>query len=281
MTHKVHVEGLGFPEGPVLLPDGSIAFVDLTHAKIRTLKDGVVRELCVLPGAPNGMRLTSDGALIVCNNGGIGPKTLGTLHRSDPEISGRLQRVTLDGGWSNFAVDLPGGQPNRPNDLVFAPDGSVVFTDPQNWEVLREPDGRSHYNGGQLLQSDRYGAVTRLAKMTGFPNGLAFLPDGSLVVGCSIEHRLMRFAWHGDSVGRAEEWVRFDDRFGPDGMVVDGETLIVTGSTGDRVAMVDLSGRVIRMIDTGEGSDPTNCCVQDRTLWVTLGIPGQLIAIDL
>lgn len=130
-----------------------------------------------------------------------------------------------------------------------------------------------------MLRADL--AVTRLAKMSGFPNGLAFLPDGSLVVGCSLEHRLVRFAWHGDAVGPAEEWVRFDDRFGPDGMVVDGDTLIVTGSVGDRVAVLDLAGRLLRMIDTGEGSDPTNCCVQDRTLWVTLGIPGQLISLDL
>ena len=281
MSQKVHVAGLGFPEGPVVLPDGSIAFVDLTHAMIRTYKEGVTRELCSLPGAPNGMRLTPDGALMVCNNGGIGPKSLNVLQRSDPEINGRLQRVTLDGRWSDAATDLPGEQPNRPNDLVFAPDGAIVFTDPQNWDVLGEPDGLARYHGGQLLRADTTGAVTRLAKMSGFPNGLAFLPDGSLVVGCSLEHRLIRFAWHGDAVGPAEEWVRFDDTFGPDGMVVDGETLIVTGSVGDCVGILDLAGRLLRTIDTGAGSDPTNCCVQERTLWVTLGIPGQLISIDL
>ena len=281
MTLTVHVDGLGFPEGPVRLPDGTIAFVDLTHAKIRTFKDGVTRELCNLPGAPNGMRLAPDGSLIVCNNGGIGPLTLGVLQRSEPEINGRLQRVTLDGKWSDVAVDLPGERPNRPNDLVIAPDGAVVFTDPQNWDVLGDADGPARYHGGQLLRADASGHVTRLAKMSGFPNGLAFLPDGSLVVGCSIEHRLMRFPWHGDAVGPAEEWVRFDDRFGPDGMVVNGDTLIVTGSVGDRIAILDLSGRLIRMIDTGEGSDPTNCCIQDRTLWVTLGIPGQLVSLDL
>jgi sugar lactone lactonase YvrE len=218
---------------------------------------------------------------VVCNNGGIGPRSLDVLQRADPEIDGRLQRVTLDGAFADFATGLPGERPNRPNDLVFAPDGSIVFTDPQNWDVLGEPGGAARYHGGQLLRADAVGNVTLLAKMSGFPNGLAFLPDGSLVVGCSIEHRLVRFAWHGDRVGPAEDWVRFDDRFGPDGMAVDGETLIVTGSVGDRIAVLDLAGRLLRTIDTGEGSDPTNCCVEDRTLWVTLGIPGQLVSIDL
>lgn len=282
MNHKIHVEGLGFPEGPVLLPDGGIAFVDLTHAKIRRYRNGAVTEICTLPGAPNGMRLAPDGTLLVCNNGGIGPTSLHGLRRAEPEINGRLQRVMLDGEWTDVATELPGARPNRPNDLVFAPDSAVVFTDPQNWDVLGEADGASRYHGGQLLRADlATGSVTLLAAMSGFPNGLAFLPDGSLVVGCSLEHRLVRFPWHGDRVGPAEDWVRFDDRFGPDGMTADGDTLIVTGSVGDRIAILDLSGRLLRMIDTGPGSDPTNCCVDGRTLWVTLGVPGQLISIDL
>ena len=41
----IHVEGLGFPEGPVALPDGAIAFVDLLHQKIRLYRDGAVREV--------------------------------------------------------------------------------------------------------------------------------------------------------------------------------------------------------------------------------------------
>lgn len=279
--YKVHVEGLGFPEGPVVSPDGGIAFVDLNHAKIRVYRDGICREICTLPGAPNGMRLAPDGTLFVCNNGGIGPKANRQLHRAEPEINGRLQRVALDGSWSDFAVDLPGARPNRPNDLVFTPLGDIVFTDPQNWDVLREPDGAARYNGGQLLLAKPDGRVEHLAKMTGFPNGLAFHPDGSLLVGLSGEHRIVRFPWLGDRVGPAEEWQRFDDLFAPDGMVFYGERLFVTGSSGDRIAVLDPTGRLIRMIETGPGSVPTNCCAQDGVLWVTFGLPGQLVSIDI
>ena len=81
-----------------------------------------------------------DGALYVANNGGIAPLSLEELKFADPPISGRIQCVALDGSWRDFAVDLPGEAPWRPNDLVFSPAGDIVFTDPQNWEVLQEWD---------------------------------------------------------------------------------------------------------------------------------------------
>ena len=283
-TPTVHVRGLGFPEGPVVLADGSIAFVDLLHQNVRAWRDGVLRELCTLPGSPNGMRHGPDGALYVANNGGIAPLSLEELKFADPPISGRIQRVALDGSWRDFAVDLPGEPPWRPNDLVFSPAGDIVFTDPQNWEVLQEwdaADPASPYRGGQLLLAAKDGKVTRLAKMTGFPNGLAFHPDGSLLVGLTMEHRIVQFPWQGDRVGEPRTWCRLDDRFNPDGMIFVGDRLFATGSVGDRIAIIDAGGRVLDHIDTGPGSDPTNLCLQGNTLWVTLGLPGQLVSYTL
>lgn len=282
---EIHVRDLGFPEGPVALEDGSIAFVDLLHQKIRSYRDGAVREICTVQGSPNGMRRGPDGALYVANNGGIAPRSVEELQYADPEITGRIQRIERDGTCRDFAVDLPGEPPWRPNDLVFTPKGDgIVFTEPQNWEVLREwdpADPNSPYRGGQLLLSSLDGRVTHLAKMTGFPNGLTFHPDGSLLVGLTVEHRMVRFPWRDGEVGAPEEWCRFDDAFNPDGMIFDHETLYVTGSVGDRIAVVDAGGGLQEYIDTGEGSDPTNVCVHDGRLWVTLGLPGQLISYRL
>lgn len=278
-TKEIHVTGLGFPEGPVALPDGSIAFVDLLHAKIRAYKDGTTRELASVPGAPNGMRLGADGNLYIANNGGIAPKSFAELNFADPQITGCIQKLGTDGRWRTFADELPGGKPSRPNDLVFSPEGEIVFTDPQNWEVLGVDD--SAYHGGQILAAGADGKVRPLAPMTGFPNGLVFHPDGSLLVGITMEHRIVRFPWEGGRVGPMEEWRRLDDLFNPDGMVFHGDRLFVTGSTGDRVAILDPAGRLVETIDCGPGSDPTNCCVHADRLWVTLGIPGQLVSYAL
>jgi hypothetical protein len=38
---------------------------------------------------------------------------------------------------------------------------------------------------------------------------------------------------------------------------------------------------VLERIETGPGSDPTNLCVHADRLWVTLGLPGQLVSYRL
>ena len=280
----VHVTGLGFPEGPVALPDGSIGFVDLLHGKVRAYRDGATRELAALQGAPNGMRLGPDGALYIANNGGIAPLSIAQLNFAEPMISGRIQRLTLDGTVTDVATELPGKKPSRPNDLVFTPAGDIVFTDPQNWEVFQDfsqTDPNCPYHGGQILLARPDGRVTHVADMTGFPNGLVFHPDGSLLVGITLEHRIVRLPWHGDRVGAQETWCRLDDSFNPDGMVFADGRLYVTGSTGDRVAIIDPSSHVLGFIETGPGSDPTNVCAHAGRLWITLGLAGQLVSYPL
>jgi sugar lactone lactonase YvrE len=138
----IHVEGLGFPEDPVALPDGAIAFVDLLDQKIRLCRDGAVWEVCTLKGSPNGMRLGPEGALYVANK----RRPLAAKGEVvEPQISGRLQRVTEEGVDSDVAVNLPGEAPCRPNDLVFTALGDIVFTDPQNWEdIARARAGLSY-----------------------------------------------------------------------------------------------------------------------------------------
>jgi sugar lactone lactonase YvrE len=76
LTHKIQLEGLGFPEGPVALGDGSIAFVDLLHQTVWRFANGKMEVIAELQGSPNGMRLGPDGLLYVANSGGVAPNTL-------------------------------------------------------------------------------------------------------------------------------------------------------------------------------------------------------------
>ena len=132
----IHVSGLGFPEGLVVLPDGVIAFVDPFDQKIRIYRDGATHDLCGVQGSPNGLRLGPNGELYVANNGGLSPRPQSSPVPIEPQITGRIQRLTLDCVCRGFAVDLPGEPPWRPNDLVFTERGEIVFTEPQDCEDL-------------------------------------------------------------------------------------------------------------------------------------------------
>ena len=63
-------DGLGFPEGPVVLPDGSLAVCEIKGQRITRIDaDGNKETIAETGGGPNGAQLGPDGKLYVCNNG--------------------------------------------------------------------------------------------------------------------------------------------------------------------------------------------------------------------
>ena len=53
------------------------------------------------------------------------------------------------------------------------------------------------------------------------------------------------------------------------------------GSLGDVLVVLEPDGRVREVMPTGSGSEPTNCCLGDGALYVTLAGTGQLVAFDV
>ena len=71
MDIELVVEGLGFPEGPVAMADGSIVLTEIRAQRIsRITPDGRRETVAETPGGPNGLAVGPDGALYICNNGG-------------------------------------------------------------------------------------------------------------------------------------------------------------------------------------------------------------------
>jgi gluconolactonase len=68
----------------------------------------------------------------------------------------------------------------------------------------------------------------------------------------------------------------------PDGFCFDRSGhLYCAGSLGDVVVVFDPEGKVVDVIEMGQGTEPTNCCLGDGVLYVTLSGPGQLVTLPI
>lgn len=131
----VVADGLRFPEGPVALPNGDVALVEIGAGCItRVGADGTKTVVAEPGGGPNGMAIGPDGKCYVCNNGGLKIVThnglLYPVGPADDYAGGRIERVDLETGKVDVLYTACGGFPLKaPNDIVFDRTGGFWFTD--------------------------------------------------------------------------------------------------------------------------------------------------------
>ena len=176
-------DGLGFPEGPIAMADGSLLFVDIKNETLsRVGVDGRVDVVSEIPGGPNGVAIGPDGAAYVCNNGGayrfvpFGPGKV-TVPMPDPANfrGGSIQRVDLVTGKVTLLHNsYKGKRLLALDDIVFDKSGGFWFTETgiQDDETLHK--GALYYAtiDGQMLE--------RVATIP-MANGVGLSPDGTTV----------------------------------------------------------------------------------------------------
>lgn len=180
-------EGLAFPEGPVVMADGSVIVVELAGGRITRCWNGRKETVCEIGGGPNGAAIGPDGALWVCNNGGLDTAKFQNAH--GPGAEGRIERVDLSTGRFERVYDACDGIAlEAPNDLVFDADGRLWFSD-----LGKSHDGIRTASGLFTCLPDG-SAIHAINRRAVSYNGVGLSPDGAYVY-CADTHqaRLWRY----------------------------------------------------------------------------------------
>lgn len=287
MEFEIVADGLGFPEGPVVMADGSIILVEIQRKTItRVWGDGRREVVAETGGGPNGLALGPDGALYCCNNGGFLYHEVGDLTlpgNCPPDYDGgRIERIDLSTGKVERILESVGDHKLKgPNDIVFDKAGNFYFTD----------HGKTysrHRDFGGLYFVSSGGEATEMAFHYTSPNGVGLSPDEQTVyMADTMTGRLWAFDLSAPGV------LAETNPFGPAGRVVATlpglqylDSLAVTAAGNVTVATI-LNGGITTFQPDGQTShiafpDPlvTNIAFGGpdmRTAWVTLSGTGKLV----
>ena len=285
--------GLRFPEGPVLMPDGSIVLVEIEGRSLtRVSAAGVKEVIAQLGGGPNGAALGPDGQCYVCNNGGFewhhdAQHGLRPVGQASDYSGGRIERVDLESRSVEVLYTQCDGIPLRgPNDLVFDTVGGFYFTD------LGKTRGREMDLGCVYYAQADGSGIRQLAFPLFTPNGIGLSPDGKLLYVAETETcRLWAFdlrepgviepaAWPPAHGGRIVAGLGGYQKF--DSLAVD--------DTGHIYVATLLNGGITRISPDGQhvthtplpDKFVTNLCFsKDFTkAYVTLSGTGRLIEVE-
>ncbi|WP_011583079.1 MULTISPECIES: SMP-30/gluconolactonase/LRE family protein [Chelativorans] len=172
-------DGLRFPEGPVVLSDSTLFVVEIAGGTVLSFDPNGRRTVVAeVEGGPNGLAFGPDGALYLCNNGGVAWRQEDGYRRpagQPPDYKGgRIQRIVPDTGEVSLLYDSCDGHPLRsPNDLVFDRFGGFYFTDMGKARARDRDHGGVYYAtpDGRSIIEVAYGFLT--------PNGIGLSPDDS------------------------------------------------------------------------------------------------------
>ena len=289
---RVVARGLRFPEGPVVLADGSVALVEIARGTVsQVAQDGTVSVIADLGGGPTGLALGPDGALYVCNSGGFEwheqPGLLRPIGTPASYSGGRIERLDLRSGEFRTLYDRCGGHPLRgPNDIVFDRHGGFYFTD------LGKVRARERDQGGVYYAQPDGSRIVEVVYPIMSPNGVGLSPDGETLYVAETEGgRLWAFDILDPGVVKRHPFPSpnggrflFSEagfhRF--DSLAVDAEgNICVATLMSGAITVIAPDGRLVRSVKMPDVY-PTNICFGGdglRTAYITLSGVGHLVAM--
>ena len=294
---NMHVvtDGLEFPEGPIVMPDGSVILVEIKGQRLtRVHPDGRKETVAQMQGGPNGAAMGPDGKIYVCNNGGFGWSKVGEAWVPGPitavdYFGGKIQRVDIKTGKVELVYERCGDNAlNGPNDIVFDRHGGFYFTDPGKRR------GRVADAGAVFYCKPNDGGIVELIYPMDRPNGVGLSPDEkTLYVVETVTGRCWAFdlAAPGEITPPANRYRSDKGRVicGPGGyqmfdslaLEASGNVCVATLIKG-AISVIAPDGKLVEQIETGDGST-TNIAFGGpdlETAYITLSGKGQLVKTD-
>ena len=207
--------GFVFTEGPLWDPEGFFYFVDVRASKLYRMVLGQQAHVVRETQGGNGTTFDLQGRLINCEGDGR-----------------RLTRTEADGSVVTLLDRFEGKRLNRPNDVICASDGALLFTDPSYRAPLEE---RELDAAVYRIAAD--GGVSMVAPVE-YPNGLALSPDERTLYVANTRWAKYIHAIELDGAGAMVRRRIFADMSGdgtngvPDGMKVDAAGRVFCTGTG-------------------------------------------------
>ena len=259
-----------FTEGP-MWHEGRLWISDVVGDKTYAVSsDGAVQMLLAKsggytnppPGAylgPNAMVTDKDGTVLLAQQGG---RKIMRIVRVNSHLELRPFLSTYDG--KKF---------NSPNDLVFAPDGSLWFTDPPYGLALGDKDPAKELPFNAVYRYAE-GKLTPVIKNLTLPNGIGFSLDGKIlyVSNSGPDMCVMRYdVGPNGSLSAGRKLIDYPHPLGsgvPDGLKVDtAGNVWSTGPGGIRI--IAPSGKVLGQIKLPHTAANLAFADHGRTVYIT------------
>lgn len=250
-------------EGPSFDRDGNLYCVDIPWGRVfRIDPAGSFTLVCEYEGEPNGLKLHRDGRLFIADY----RHGIMVLDPESGRVTPFLTRVRLE-------------RLKAVNDLVFAANGDLYFTD-QGLTGWHDPTGR-------VFRVRASGEIDCLIDNVPSPNGLVLDPSESILyVAVTRANAVWRVPLMRDgTVAKVGTFIQLSGGGGPDGLAMDEAGNLAVAHIGlGCIWLFDPHGEPLLRVNSCTGRHTTNMAYggpDRRTLYVTESETGTILAAPM
>lgn len=249
--HPGHVPSHSILEGPSFDQDGTLFCVDIAFGRIFTVSpDGEFEVFANYDGWPTGLKIHRDGRIFVADF----KRGIVVINRETRKEIPFLERYHLE-------------HLRAPNDLVFASNGDLFFTD-QGLTGLQDATGR-------VFRVRADGRTEVLLDNVPSPNGIALDPSEEILyVAATRANAIWRAPLLKDgTTAKVGTFIQMSGGSGPDGIATDENGNLAVAHVGLGVVwLFSRRGEPLFRIDSCKGAHTTNVAyggADRRSLFIT------------